>query len=115
MDEQYETFLGERGIKISGGEKQRIALARAFYRDFDIMTLDEATSSLDNITEEKIINEIEQLDKNKTIFIIAHRITTIKNCDIILEFKDGKIINSGTYYELIEKSKTFKELTKNLK
>ena len=106
--------IGENGILLSGGEKQKIALARALFKEFDILVLDEATSSLDNETEEKIMKEIFNLE-NKTILIIAHRLSTIKNCDEILEFKNGKLINKDSFDNLISYSKSFQEIAKNVK
>ena len=106
--------VGESGVLISGGERQKIALARALYKKFNILVLDEATSSLDNKNEEKIMNEIYNL-KNKTILIIAHRLSSIKKCDEILEFEDGNIINRGTYEYLFKNSTTFREIAKDLK
>ena len=114
LQKGFESTIGEAGIQISGGERQKIALSRALYKKFNVLVLDEATSSLDNKSEEKIINEIFKLN-NKTIIIIAHRLTTVKNCDIILEFENGKIINTGTYDYLIKNSPSFREIAKNLK
>jgi len=106
--------IGESGILISGGERQKIALARALYKNFNMLVLDEATSSLDNESEEIIMKNIYQ-NKNKTLIIIAHRLTTIKKCDIIFVFAEGKIVNAGTYSELLNTSNNFKELTKHIK
>lgn len=114
LQKGFDSTIGEAGIQISGGERQKIALSRALYKKFNVLVLDEATSSLDNKSEEKIINEIFKLN-NKTIIIIAHRLTTVKNCDIILEFENGKIINKGTYDYLIKNSPSFREIAKNLK
>lgn len=114
LQKGFDSTIGEAGIQISGGERQKIALSRALYKKFNVLVLDEATSSLDNKSEEKIINEIFKLN-NKTIIIIAHRLTTVKNCDIILEFENGKIINTGTYDYLIKNSPSFREIAKNLK
>lgn len=106
--------IGESGILISGGERQKIALARALYKNFNILVLDEATSSLDNESEEIIMRNIYQ-NRNKTLIIIAHRLTTIKKCDKIFVFADGKIVNTGTYSELLNTSENFKELAKHIK
>ena len=106
--------IGESGILISGGERQKIALARALYKNFNILVLDEATSSLDNETEDIIMRNIYE-NKNKTLIIIAHRLTTIKKCDKIFVFSDGKIVNHGNYSELLSTSENFKELTKHIK
>ena len=86
-----ETIIGENGIKISGGQKQRLAIARAFYHGRDILIMDEATSALDHDTEKEIIEVIKKIKKNKTIIVIAHRISTLKHCDKIFEIKDGKL------------------------
>lgn len=88
-----ETILGERGVKLSGGQRQRVALARSLYHEPDVLVLDEATSALDNDTEKDVMNAIEQLHGKKTIIIIAHRLSTIQSCDIVYEFKSGKLIN----------------------
>jgi ABC-type bacteriocin/lantibiotic exporter with double-glycine peptidase domain len=92
-----ETFVGERGVRLSGGQRQRIGIARALYNNPQILILDEATSALDNNTENEIMNAVNQLHGNKTIIIIAHRFTTIKNCDIVYKIESGKILKSGTY------------------
>ena len=107
-----ETKIGENGVRLSGGQRQRIAIARAFYRDTKLLVLDEATSSLDNKTESKLIKAINSLDKKLTIIFIAHRITTIKNCDCIYEFENGEIKASGIFDELIKNSESFKEITR---
>ncbi|WP_372367037.1 ABC transporter ATP-binding protein [Candidatus Uabimicrobium sp. HlEnr_7] len=89
--EGLSTKVGDGGIKLSGGQKQRVGIARALYNNPEILVLDEATSALDESTEQKIIDEIYAIGKNKTIFIITHRLSTIKNCDIIYKIKDGKV------------------------
>ena len=105
------TRVGENGVRLSGGQRQRIAIARAFYRDTKFLVLDEATSALDNITEYNLMNELREIDKGLTILIIAHRISTIKDCDYIYEFENGEIKACGTYKDLIIKSASFKQLT----
>ena len=92
-----ETIIGENGIKISGGQKQRLAIARAFYHGRDILIMDEATSALDHDTEKEIIEVIKKIKKNKTIIVIAHRISTLKHCDKIFEIKDGKLNQKENY------------------
>ena len=92
LPQGLDTMLGERGIKISGGQRQRIAIARALYYDPDILVLDEATSALDNETENAVIESINALQKEKTLIIVAHRLSTIANCDKIYEIKDGKAV-----------------------
>lgn len=105
-----DTELGEKGIKISGGEKQRIALARLFFDTSKIIILDEATSALDNITEKEIMTNILTNLKNKTIIIIAHRLETIKDVDKIYVLKDGTIKEEGKFKELINKKGYFNKL-----
>jgi ATP-binding cassette subfamily C protein len=91
------TLLGERGVRVSGGQRQRIALARAFYHDRDIIVMDEATSALDSKTEAEITKEIRSLRKNKTVIIIAHRVTTLQNCNHIFKLENGVLKNIGDY------------------
>lgn len=87
-----DTIVGERGVKLSGGQRQRIAIARALYENPDILVLDEATSALDSETETAVMEAIEALQGNKTLIIVAHRLTTIRNCDVIYEIKDGEAV-----------------------
>lgn len=96
-----DTKIGESGVRVSGGERQRIALARALYYNQDVIIMDEATSALDTDTEKKVINEISKLKVNKTLILIAHRVTTLKNCDMIYKLENGKIIDSGSYKNII--------------
>ncbi len=103
QSQKYETEVGELGKRISGGQKQRIGIARALYKSNNLLILDESTSSLDNLTEEKILESIDNLDNNKTIFMIAHRITTLKHMDRIFELKGGRIVKELTFQELIER------------
>ena len=114
LDQNYFTEVGERGIRLSGGQRQRIGIARALYNNPSLLVLDEATSALDNLTEKKIIESIADNSKNITTIIIAHRLNTIKNCDCIYYLEDGEIKSSGTYEELILKSKEFKKLATSL-
>lgn len=85
-----DTIVGERGIKFSGGQKQRVAIARALYYNPEILVLDEATSALDTETETAVMEAIDALQGHKTLIIVAHRLTTIRNCDKVYEIKDGK-------------------------
>ncbi len=114
MDRGYNTNLGETGNKISGGQRQKIAFARSFYRNFEVLIIDEGTSSMDNISEENIFNQLYEL-KEKTIFIVSHRLAFLKKCDVILEFSNGKIINKGSYEKLLKDSDSFRELSKNVR
>ena len=85
------TIVGERGIQLSGGQRQRIGVARALYKDTDILILDEATSALDDLTEQNLMKSIYSLNRKKTIIMIAHRKTSLLNCDSIIEIKKGKV------------------------
>jgi len=107
---KYEQIVGERGIKLSAGQKQRIAIARAIVRNPKILILDEATSSLDSKTEKLVQGALEKLMKNRTTFIIAHRLSTVRLADKILVLKGGKIIEEGTHQELLEKKGAFFDL-----
>ena len=100
---KYKTYVGERGIRLSGGQRQRIGIARALYKQADVIIFDEATSALDNETEQTVMQSIEDLGKDLTILIIAHRLTTLKNCDQIVELGDGGIKRIGTYNEIVSK------------
>lgn len=103
MPEGYETIVGERGVGLSGGQKQRIALARALIKNPSILILDDTTSSVDVETEHEIQNTLNSYFKNKTTFIIAHRISSVKDADKILVLKDGEIVEEGNHKELINK------------
>ncbi len=105
-----DTELGEKGILMSGGERQRVALARLFFDDSKIIVLDEATSAIDNITEEIVMRNVIEKLSDRTIIIIAHRLNTLKYVDGILVLDDGKIIESGKYNELLERDSYFKQL-----
>ena len=93
--EGYQTFVGERGIRLSGGQRQRIGIARALYKKASVLVFDEATSALDNATEQSVINAIEGLDRDLTILIIAHRLTTVQHCDTIVELENGQVVVAG--------------------
>ena len=112
LPEGLRTKIGDNGIRLSGGQRQRIAIARAFYLDAKLLILDEATSALDNKTESELINALSQMKNKLTIIFIAHRLTTIKKCDCIYEFENGKIKAKGKFNELKEKSKSFAEMIK---
>ena len=110
MPNNIHTQIGENGIKLSGGQRQRLAIARAFYRNSKLLILDEATSALDNKTESEIMSSIDLVSNNCTLIIIAHRLSTVMNADMIYEFNNGEIIHSGTFRELCLKSDSFKDL-----
>ena len=112
LSKGYQTVVGERGIKLSGGQRQRLGIARALYNDPEVLVFDEATSALDGITEDSVMQAIAELTKKKTIIIIAHRITTLKECDVILVLEKGKIVAKGNYRELMQSSRQFKAMAK---
>ncbi|KZO93419.1 P-loop containing nucleoside triphosphate hydrolase protein, partial [Calocera viscosa TUFC12733] len=108
--DQYQTEVGERGVKLSGGEKQRVAIARMLLKDPPILILDEATSALDTTTEKEIQKALNNLVKGRSSLTIAHRLSTIANADMILVLKDGQIIERGSHSELLKMSGTFAEM-----
>src|SRR5690606_5895570 len=101
----YDTLVGEREIRLSGGQRQRIGIARALYHNPDILILDEATSALDSVTEEVVMQAISELGRNRTIIMIAHRLTTVQECDRIYVLERGRVSAQGTYAELIERDR----------
>jgi ABC-type multidrug transport system fused ATPase/permease subunit len=101
-----DTILGERGIRLSGGQRQRVALARAFYHERSVLVMDEATSALDNETESEIVDEIRRLKGQKTLIVIAHRLTTVQYCDRIYRLQGGSIVEQGTYDQVIKQGKS---------
>jgi ATP-binding cassette subfamily B protein len=101
---QYQTFVGERGIRLSGGQRQRIGIARALYKQADVIIFDEATSALDNETEQAVMDAIAGLSKDLTLLIIAHRLTTLKNCTQIVELGEGGIKRTGSYKDVVNQS-----------
>ena len=106
----FKTNVGDRGIQLSGGQKQRLFIARELYREPSILILDEATSALDTIAEKKIQKSIENLKGELTIIIIAHRISTIQNVDLIILLENGNISDFGSFEGLKEKNESFKKL-----
>ena len=103
LPDQYNTLVGERGVKLSTGQKQRLAIARAIIRNPKILVLDEATSSLDSKSEKLIQTALEKLEENKTTFIIAHRLSTVRKADKILVLEKGRIIEEGNHETLMKK------------
>jgi ABC-type multidrug transport system fused ATPase/permease subunit len=101
MPEGLNTVLGEDGVQLSGGQRQRVALARAFYHNRDVIVMDEATSALDSETELEIVNEIKLLKGNKTLIVIAHRLSTVKHCDYIYKLDKGKMVDKGSYKSVV--------------
>ena len=110
LPHQYDSIVGENGVKLSGGQKQRISIARAIIKNSKIILLDEATSSLDAESEDIVQNAINNLIKDRTTIVIAHRFSTIHNADKIFVFKNGSIIDSGNHNELMNKSNEYKSL-----
>lgn len=110
LSKGLDTEVGERGVMLSGGERQRLALARVFFGDAKIVILDEATSAMDNVTEELVMRNMMQFLKNKTIITIAHRLNTIKDFEKIYAFKDGEIAGEGSFKELLDNNQYFQQL-----
>lgn len=108
--DRYRSLIGERGIRLSGGQRQRIGIARALYRQASVLIFDEATSSLDNRTEQLVMGAIQTLDKDLTIILIAHRLSTVRRCDQIIELTHGKVAAQGTYEQLLETSPSFRRM-----
>ena len=110
LPQKYQTMIGENGVRLSGGQKQRLSIARAILKNAPIILLDEATSSLDTESEEKVQNAIFNLTKNKTTLVIAHRLSTIKKSDNIIVMRDGNVVGSGKHDELMKNSEDYKNL-----
>ena len=110
LPDQYDTMIGENGVILSGGQRQRLAIARALLLKTEIILLDEATSALDNETQSEIQNAIDNLKGEYTILIVAHRLSTVKDCDRIFVVDEGKIIASGTHRSLLKKCDFYKNL-----
>jgi ABC-type bacteriocin/lantibiotic exporter with double-glycine peptidase domain len=113
LPDGYDTIVGERGVRLSGGQCQRIGIARALYHDPQLIVFDEATSALDNVTEKSVIAAISRVRNTKTIVMIAHRLTTLKECDKIFVLSNGRIVSSGTYEELEQHCTFFQDFSEN--
>lgn len=110
LPEGLETQLGERGVMLSGGEKQRAALARLFLEQKDVIILDEATSAMDNLTEEAVIGEVFSWWKEKTMICVAHRLNSIRGCDRVIVMKARQIVGDGSFEGLLETNDYFRKL-----
>jgi ATP-binding cassette, subfamily B, bacterial len=104
------TMIGENGIKLSGGQRQRLSLARAFFRGAKVLVLDEATSALDNKTEHDVMQALDIVGRRCTTIVIAHRLSTVKKCDLIHEMAQGRVIASGDFEQLQERSSSFRAM-----
>lgn len=110
LPEGLDTVIGERGVKLSGGQRQRIGIARALYHNPQILVMDEATAALDNVTERAFMSAVNGLKGQKTLLMIAHRLSTVENCDMIYFMDNGKVVDSGRYEELLERNSHFRKL-----
>lgn len=112
LSDGYDTLVGERGESLSGGQRQRIAIARAFLKNAPVLLLDEATSALDNENEAIVQQSIESLMKNRTVIVVAHRLSTIENADIIYVIEHGRVVQLGTHEDLKQQDGVYAELVK---
>jgi ABC-type multidrug transport system fused ATPase/permease subunit len=106
----YSALVGERGVRLSGGQRQRIGIARALYKQANVLVFDEATSALDNATEQAVVDAIEGLNRDLTMLFIAHRITTVRRCDTVVELLHGRVVAQGRYEQLFETSPSFRQV-----
>ena len=113
LSEQYQTTIGERGVRLSGGQRQRIGIARALYHNPQVLILDEATSALDNETENIVMEAVNNINKDITIILIAHRLSTVKKCDNIFLIENGEMIAQGSFDELVKSNKSFSMMARN--
>jgi ABC-type multidrug transport system fused ATPase/permease subunit len=113
MPQGYSTMVGERGVRLSGGQRQRIGIARALYHNPSVLVLDEATSALDNLTEQAVMEAVHNLSQSITIILIAHRLTTVRECDQIFLLEKGTFKSNGTFKQLVEKSDQFRAMASN--
>lgn len=110
LPEAYQTMVGERGVRLSGGQRQRIGIARALYRNPALLIMDEATSALDNITERVVMEAVQNIRSDKTVILIAHRLSTVKTCDTIFLMERGRVMAQGSYDELLAGNETFRRM-----
>ena len=113
LPDKYQTTVGERGVRLSGGQRQRIGIARALYHKPKVLILDEATSALDNLTERAVMEAVHNLGSSMTVILIAHRLSTVKNCDKIFLLQNGELKDQGSYNDLIKFNETFRETALN--
>ena len=110
LPDGYQAMVGERGVRLSGGQRQRIGIARALYHDPDLLVMDEATSALDNITERAVMEAVHNLGRRKTVILIAHRLSTVRDCDCIYLLEHGQVVASGTYDDLVASEQRFRAM-----
>jgi ABC-type multidrug transport system fused ATPase/permease subunit len=110
LGQGYDTPVGERGVRLSGGQRQRVGIARALYHDPAMLILDEATSALDNLTERAVMDAVHNIAGQKTIVMIAHRLSTVRNCDWIFLLRDGRVAAGGQFNELVEADEEFRQM-----
>ena len=110
LPDGYDTLVGERGLRLSGGQRQRIGIARALYHEPKVIVMDEATSALDNMTELAVMEAVHNLDSSTTVILIAHRLTTVRDCDYIYLLEHGQVIGEGSYDELSATHSRFRDL-----
>lgn len=110
LPNNYNTIVGERGVRLSGGQRQRIAIARALYRKPQVLILDEATSALDGLTEQTVMEAMHNLKNKITTVLVTHRLSAVKNCDIIFVLEQGELKDQGSYEELNQSSAIFKKM-----
>src|SRR5262249_51843296 len=110
LPDGLDTLCGERGVRLSGGQRQRIGIARALYLEPEVLVLDEATSALDSATEREIVEAVEQLRGNRTVIVIAHRLSTVRSCDRVAYLEGGRVTQVGTWEELLKTNAGLKKL-----
>jgi ABC-type multidrug transport system fused ATPase/permease subunit len=113
LPDGYDTTVGERGVRLSGGQRQRVGIARALYHDPAMLILDEATSALDNLTERAVMEAVHNIAGQKTIVMIAHRLSTVRNCDRIFVLRGGRVAASGRFDDLVRTDEEFRKMAAN--